>query len=185
MKTLLMSKLLREIVIILALAAVIYGLLYFIIQGVPVTGSSMMPNLAASGQRVLVNKTAYWFAEPQRGDIITFHPPEEWPNPRHLPFIKRVIGLPGETVYIIEGKIYLNESTEPLDEPYIGMPFTYSMALVTIPEDSYFVLGDNRNISEDSHIYGTISRQSIIGKAWLSYWPFSLWGRVANYSFPE
>ncbi|MBN1367304.1 MAG: signal peptidase I [Dehalococcoidales bacterium] len=181
-----MKNYLREVLIIVVLAAVIYGLLFFVIQGVPVLGSSMEPNLASHGQRVLVVKAAYWFGhDPERGDIITFKPPEDWPNPKSLPFIKRVIGLPGDTIRIINGKIYLNDSTEPLDEPYIERSFTYSMAKVTIPEGCYFVLGDNRDISEDSHMYGTIFRKSIIGKAWFSYWPFSLWGTVANYHFPD
>jgi signal peptidase I len=180
-----MKKFLREKLIVLVLAAVIYLLLQFVIQGVPVTGSSMVPNLAASGQRVLISKAAYWFHEPERGDIITFKPPADWPNSRNLDFIKRVIGLPGETIEIRDGQIFLNGSTEPLMEPYIHMPFTYSMALITVPADCYFVLGDNRNISEDSHLYGTILRKSIIGKAWLSYWPVNLWGTVANYRFPN
>ena len=181
-----MKTFLRETLIVILLAAVIYGLLYFVIQGVPVQGSSMEPNLASSGQRVLIGKCAYWFQEPKRGDIITLHPPADWPNPRKLPFIKRVIGLPGETVEIRNGQIFINGDTTPLNEPYIMKErFTYSMALVKIPADSYFILGDNRNISEDSHLYGVIPRKNIIGKAWLSYWPLSSWGAVANYRFPD
>jgi signal peptidase I len=181
-----MKNFLREALIIIVLAAVIYGLLFFVIQGVPVIGSSMEPNLAPSGQRVLIVKAAYWFGHgPQRGDIITFNPPEDWPNSRNLPFIKRVIGLPGETVEIKAGQVFINGNSTPLEEPYIEKRFTYSMPLLTVPENCYFVLGDNRDISEDSHSYGTISRKSIIGKAWLSYWPFRLWGTVANYNFAE
>jgi signal peptidase I len=180
-----MKTFLRETLIVLVLAAVIYLLLQFVIQGVPVIGSSMEPNLASSGQRVLISRCAYWFQEPQRGDIITLHPPQSWPNPKKLPFIKRVIGLPGETIEIRNGRIFINGASEPLDEPYIKESFTYSMALVKIPADSYFVLGDNRNISEDSHLYGVIPRKNIIGKAWFSYWPPSLWGAVANYHFPD
>ncbi len=181
-----MKNLLREAIIIIVLAAVIYGLLFFVIQGVPVLGSSMEPNLASSGQRVLIVKAAYWFGhEPQRGDIIVFQPPDDWPNARHLPFIKRVIGLPGDTVEIKAGQIYINDSEQALAEPYIKKSFTYSTMLITVPEDFYYVLGDNRDISEDSHLYGPISQDSIIGKAWLSYWPFRLWGTVANYRFAE
>ncbi len=178
-----MKTFLKEALIIIVLAAVIYGLLQFVIQGVPVLGSSMEPNLESSGERVLISRVVYWFHGPQRGDIITFHPPASWPNPPKLPFIKRVIGLPGDTVEIKSGKIYLNGSSQPLVEPYIKMPFTYSMAKIQVPAGQYFVLGDNRNISEDSHLYGTILRKTIIGKAWLVYWPPSLWGAVANYHF--
>ena len=91
-KILAMKAFIRETLIVLVLAAVIYLLLQFVIQGVPVQGSSMEPNLASSGQRVLIGRCAYWFSSPQRGDIITLHPPADWPNPRKLPFIKRVIG---------------------------------------------------------------------------------------------
>ncbi len=180
-----MKAFLRETLIILVLAAVIYLLLQFVIQGVPVIGSSMEPNLASSGQRVLIAKCTYWFGKPQRGDIVTLHPPADWPNPKKLPFIKRVIGLPGETVEIRNGQIFINGSAKPLVEPYIKEPFTYSTTLIKIPADSYFVLGDNRNISEDSHLFGVIPRKNIIGKAWLSYWPLSSWGAVANYHFPN
>jgi signal peptidase I len=139
-----MKNILREAVIIIVLAAVIYGLLFFV-----------------------------------------FQPPEDWPNSRHLPFIKRVIGLPGDTVEIKAGQIFINGNEQALAEPYVKKSFTYSTVLFTVPEDSYYVLGDNRDISEDSHLYGPISRESIIGKAWLSYWPVSLWGTVANYRFAE
>ncbi len=180
-----MKSFLKEALIIIFLAAVIYFLLQFVIQGVPVIGSSMDPTLAPNGQRVVVSPAAYWFNSPQRGDIITFHPPESWPNPKKLPFIKRVIGLPGETIEIRDGQIFIDGAESPLVEPYIKKPFTYSISRVEIPADSYFVLGDNRDLSEDSHIYGVISRKSIIGKACFSYWPPSLWGLVANYSFAD
>ncbi len=119
-----MKTFLKEALIIIVLAAIIYGLLQFVIQGVPVLGSSMEPNLESSGERVLISRVVYWFHGPQRGDIITFHPPASWPNPPKLPFIKRVIGLPGDAVEIKSGKIYLNGSAQPLVEPYIKMPFT-------------------------------------------------------------
>lgn len=180
-----MKGFLREALIVVFFAAVIYLLLQFVIQGVPVIGSSMEPNLASSGQRVLISPAAYWFQSPQRGDIITFNPPESWPNPKKLPFIKRVIGLPGETIEIRQGRVFIDGAETPLDEPYVEKTFTYSVPEIEIPADSYFVLGDNRNISEDSHLYGVILRKSIIGKAWLSYWPPSLWGLVPSYSYAD
>ena len=142
-----------------------------------------------SGQRLLVSRVAYWFGDPARGDIITFHPPYPT-SPSSKPYIKRVIGLPGETVEIKSGKVYING--ELLNEPYIeARSFTYSMPAIVVPEDSYFVLGDNRNVSDDSHQWInnanhwiSIPRDSIIGKAWLSIWPPSRWGSAPNYQFP-
>ncbi len=173
----------REALITLGLAALLYVGLTFIVQNSPVLGSSMEPTLRESGQRLLVSRVAYWFGEPQRGDIITFNPPEDWANPTGRPFIKRVIGLPGETVEIKNGKVYING--EPLDEPYLdsSQPMTRTMPAMTVPPGYYFVLGDNRNVSEDSSYYReAIPRSSIIGKAWLSIWPPGTWGLAPNYS---
>lgn len=181
----------REALITLVLAAALYIILQFVVQNSPVLGSSMEPTLQESGQRLLVSRAAYWFSEPQRGDIITFHPPPPT-DPKSKPYIKRVIGLPGETVEIKSGKIYINGGPEPLNEPYIDPKlFTYTMPVIKVPPDCYFVLGDNRNVSDDSHWWInnsqhwiTIPRANIIGKAWLSIWPPSKWGLAPNYRFP-
>lgn len=138
----------------------------------------MYPSLE-NGQQLIVSRVAYYVHAPQRGDILTLNPPVKSTRP----FVKRVIGLPGETVDIKKGKVYIDGVL--LDEPYIEESFTYSMAAVTIPEGEYFVLGDNRDISEDSHIFGPISRKSIIGKAWLSVWPFDRFGLAPNYDFSQ
>jgi signal peptidase I len=177
------KTIIREIAITLGLALVLYLGLTFLVQNSPVIGSSMEPSLMVSGQRLLVSRVTYWIHAPQRGDIITFHPPKGWYNPTGRPFIKRIIGLPGETVEIKNGKVYVNGT--PLDEPYLdpNTPMTRTMAPVTVPENCYFVLGDNRNVSEDSSYYReTISRSSIIGKTWLSIWPPGAWGLAPNYS---
>ena len=170
----------REILVMLALAAVIFLVLNTITQTSIIQYSSMQPTLDV-GQRVVINKVVYYFHEPERGDIIIFHPPTN-PDPKTPPFIKRIIGLPGDIVEVKEGAVYINDS--PLDEPYIKDPPLYTLPALKIPENNYFVLGDNRNNSNDSHNGWTVPRQSIIGKAWLSILPPSKWGVISNYPLP-
>ena len=134
------------------------------------------------GQQILVIKVAYSLHEPERGDVIIFHPP-----PPHslqaTPFIKRIIALPGDTVEIKNGSVYVNGLQ--LDEPYIKEPPNYTFPRYKIPGNNYFVLGDNRNNANDSHTGWTVPRQNIIGKAWLSIWPPGKWGVVNNYPLQE
>jgi signal peptidase I len=122
----------------------------------------------------VVNKLGYRLHEPQRGDIIVFRDPRS--SDRKL--IKRVIGLPGEMLEIRQGQVIIDE--QQLYEPYIQDPGHYSQAATQIPSDQYFVLGDNRNNSSDSHNWGTLPSDEIVGKAWLSYWPPALWGVVPH-----
>jgi signal peptidase I len=178
------KTIIKETLITLGLAIVLYIGLTFLVQNSPVIGSSMEPTLQVSGQRLLVSRVTYWFHDPQRGDIITFHPPANWYNPTGRPFIKRIIGLPGDTVEIHDSTVYVNDI--PLDEPYLdpSQPMTRTMAAVIVPDGYYFVLGDNRNVSEDSsHYRECIPRSSIIGKAWLSIWPPGTWGIAPNYTW--
>lgn len=168
---------LKEALITLGLALVIYFLLQFVVQFKPVSGSSMEPTFAEKGDRVIISRVLYLFHEPERGDIITFKPPFK----SSRDYIKRVIGLPGETVEIKKGKVYIDGQL--LDEPYIIESFTYSEEAVTIPEDFYYVLGDNRDNSSDSHIWGMLPKENIVGKVWFCYWPPSMWGLAPNYSF--
>jgi len=131
------------------------------------------------GERLLVNKVVYHFHEPERGDVIILHPPL---NPEAV-YIKRLIALPGDTVEVKTGAVYVNGSK--LDEPYIKEPPTYTFHQKKIPENEYFVLADNRNNANDSHKGWTVPRQNIIGKAWLSFWPPGEWGLVPRYSLQE
>jgi signal peptidase I len=134
---------------------------------------SMQPTLYA-GNFIVVNKLAYLLGTPGRGDIIIFRYP---PDPEHEPpYIKRVIGLPGDEVRIENGKVYVNEI--PLSEPYISAPPRYEDRW-TVPEDALFVLGDNRNASSDSHSWGMVPMENVIGKAEVVYWPPDAW-RVLN-----
>jgi len=169
---------LREILGTILLAVVVFLLLQASVQSFIVVGASMEPGLH-NEQRLLVSKVTYFFHEPEWGDVIVFHPP----NSQRGDYIKRIIALPGDTVEVKMGVVYVNGS--PIDEPYIKDQPSYSLHPQTIPENSYFVLGDNRNNSNDSHNGWTVPRQNIIGKAWLSIWPPRQWGLVTSYSLAE
>jgi len=175
-----MRAFLREILIIIIVAIGIFFLLQTTLQSFVVVGASMEPAFE-QGQRLLVNKAVYRFREPQRGEVIVFHPPS---NQRD-DYIKRIIALPGDTVKIKKGVVYVNDSK--LSEPYINVedPPKYSLRQQTIPDNNYFVLGDNRNNSNDSHKGWTVEDEAIIGKAWLSIWPPNQWGLVAHYPLQE
>jgi len=180
LKKILKSKSFWENVFIVIFAVVLFIGLRLTIQDYEVTSSSMENTLQVS-ERVLVNKLAYKFGTPQRGDIIVFHPP--FPSP--APFIKRVIGLPGEKVEISDGTVTVvkaDGSIMILNEPYIKQPPNYNYTGIVIPANEYFVLGDNRNNSEDSHTGYLVSRSALIGKAWLCVWPPHFWGLARNYS---
>lgn len=165
----------RQVLAVVLIAVGVFFLLRVTIQSFVVVGSSMEPNLE-DGQRLLVNKVVYDLRQPQRGEVIVFQPP----TGRSVDFIKRIIGLPGDTVEIKDGAVYINDSA--IDEPYIKAAPSYTMAKEKIPDGEYFVLGDNRNNSNDSHSWGPLPEQNIIGKAWLSIWPP---GSIPQYNFQE
>lgn len=178
-----MKGFVRDILITVIVAAAIFVGLQTTVQSFIVDGPSMEPNFH-NGQRVVANKIIYKLHEPTRGDVIIFRSP----NYRQGDLIKRVIGLPGESVEIRDGTVFVHKidgSVLRLDEPYITSPARSDFTGGKIPEDSYFVLGDNRNNSDDSRRGWLASRQDIIGKAWLSTWPPDQWGLVANYPFQE
>lgn len=168
-------KIIRDILITIAIAAVMYIVLISVIFPYEVQQTSSVPNIMP-GDRIIAVKAAYLFSKPQRGDIIVCHSPIQ-----HEDLIKRIIGLPGETVEVKDDAVYINGV--PLNEPYIKTPPTYTMAMVTVPAGNYFILGDNRNVSEDSHLGWFLPRNDIIGKAWLIYWPPGRWGLSPNYHF--
>ena len=173
-----MKAFLREILITLALAAVLCFAVQASFQTFGVFMSSMEPNFQ-EGQRLLVNKAVYFFGEPQRGDVVIF----KAPGNQNGDYIKRLIALPDDTVEVKEGGVYVNGTK--LDEPYIKNPANYSLEEQVIPENYYFVLGDNRNNSDDSHTGWLVPRENMIGKAWLFTWPPAKWGFVPNYSLEE
>jgi signal peptidase I len=171
-------KILREVGITILIAVAVFVALQLNVQSYTVVMSSMEPNFH-DGECIMVNKVSYRSSSPQRGDVIVFDPPFE----SSYPFIKRVIGLPGETVEIKEGKVFINGT--PLDEEYIMAPPNDPMSAREVPDNEYFVLGDNRNNSTDSSKGWTVARDNIIGKAWFIYWPPDKWGIVKHYSYPE
>lgn len=173
-----MKAFFREIAITVALALAIFFLLRFTIDTVIVVGISMEPSFH-SGQRVLVSKVSYRIHEPERGDVIIFSPA----NGEDKDLIKRIIARPGDTVEIKDGAVYVNGTK--LKEPYIQSPPSYHMKEQKVPEKKYFVLGDNRNQSNDSHNGWVVPRQNIIGKAWVSIWPPPKWGPVPQYSLSD
>lgn len=154
-----------------------YIFVTFIAQNAIVSGDSMLPTLK-DGDVMLVNKVIYRIAEPQKGDVIAFNFNDNGVNKR---FIKRVIGQPGDTIDIRDGSVYVND--EELKEPYVhvvtmeGTAYAYPY---TVEEDSFFVLGDNRNRSRDSRdsSVGTVSGEQIIGKAKLRLWPITRIGFI-------
>jgi signal peptidase I len=166
----------RELAETILLTLVIFFMIRFAIENYRIEGYSMEPNFR-DGQFLLINKVQYLFGHPERGDVIVFHYPA---NPKKN-YIKRVIGLPGERVEIKEGKIVVDGVT--LDEPYPYNFADYDWGPVTVGADEYFVLGDNRPESSDSHSWGMLPAKNIVGKAWVSYWPPTDWGVVREYSF--
>ncbi len=173
-----LKKILRDVGITILIAIAIFAFLRVSFQGYMVRGSCMLPGIE-NQDWVMVSKASYFSSDPQHGDIIILKPP----IPANHPFIKRVIAVPGDTIEVKDGKVYLNDIA--LTEPYVSDPPRYTLPAREIPEGEYFVLGDNRNSADDSHIWGTVPGENIIGKAWFIYWPLERWGGAGNYNCPE
>lgn len=141
-------------------------IIIFLYQPVEVQGTSMLPGLQDQ-ERIFINKFVYKFETIQRDDVVVFH----YPIDPTKSYIKRVIGVPGDHVRIREGQVYVNG--KPLGEPYVPAQYfdIRSMGEITIPANSYFVLGDHRSMSNDSRDFGPVGKQYIYGKAVLVYWP--------------
>lgn len=168
------QSILRDIVETLLLTLVIFLVVNTLTGRYQVRGSSMETSLH-SGQYLIVSKIHYMLGEPQRGDIVVFEPP----NGSYEDYIKRIIGLPGETVEARQGAIWIDGYR--LGEPYAArIPYSGTWVL---GDDEYFVLGDNRPNSSDSHTWGTLPRENIVGKAWVCYWPPQYWGGVPHHQF--
>jgi signal peptidase I len=161
----------REVAETIVLTVIIFFLIQTVVRNFRVVGTSMSPNLHNS-QYLIVDKISYRLGEPQRGDVIVFEPP----NRPGEDYVKRVIGRPGELVEIKNGQVFIN--SDPLDEPYVVYAASYSMSPRRVGSDELFVLGDNRNSSSDSHNWGMLSQEKVVGKAWVSYWPPDQWGVI-------
>ncbi len=163
---------LRDLALSLVIAVV---LIVFIYQPVKVEGTSMMPSLTDQ-ERIFINKFTYrlGLGAIERGDMVVF----SFPQDPSKSYIKRVIGLPGDSVEIDRGDVIVNG--KPLNEPYVPEEYRdrQSMDSLVIPPDKYFVLGDHRSSSNDSRAWGFVGRQNIYGKAVFVYWPFDKIGRL-------
>jgi len=159
---------LRDIFISIAIAAVVIVFLY---QPVKVEGTSMLPQLVDE-ERIFVNKFLYNFDEIHRGDVVVF----KFPVDPTKSYIKRVIGLPGDTIEVVDGEVKIN--AEPYRESYVLKRYrdrgTYPR--VVVPEGEYYVLGDHRSTSNDSRTWGTVAHAYVTGKAVFSYWPLERFG---------
>lgn len=159
---------LKEFISIVVIAFVLSMVLRtWFIEGRIVPTESMVPTIQVQ-DRFLVDKLSCRFKNPQKGDIIVFRPPEE--IKAQDDFVKRLIAVPGDKVEIKQGRLYVNN--QPLQEPYVKEKMSYEFGPVIVPPNSYFVMGDNRNNSFDSHLWGAwLTRDHIIGKALFIYWP--------------
>ena len=182
----------REIIEAVTLAAIVFLLLQTTVRNFKVDGSSMDPTLV-HGQYLLVNRLVYlnvemgrlstiipfWNVEvessrhaihpPRRGEIIVFEFPDKNPNNPRKDFVKRVVGLPGETIRIHHGEVLVDEQL--LDEPYLTENGRSNSHEITLGEGEYYVLGDNRNHSSDSRAWGVVPKENVKGKVWMVYWP--------------
>lgn len=166
---------LHLLVIALCLALLIR---MFVAEPRYIPSDSMLPTLEM-GDRLVVEKISYRFHPPATGDIIVFDPPQKLQvlgYAKDQAFIKRVIGEPGQIVSIGDRQVYLN--AEPLQEDYIAEPPAYSWGPERVPENEFFMMGDNRNDSNDSHVWGFLPQQNIIGRARFRFWPLSRIGFV-------
>jgi signal peptidase I len=167
-------RLLKEVLLTVLIALLMYFALQMTIKSFRVFNISMLPTIQP-GDQIIVSKIAYKSNTPQRGDIIVFY------STRHNEdLIKRVIAVPGDIVEIKGGNVFINHVK--LNEPYIYEAPRYIVYEYVVPENNYFVLGDDRNNSDDSHNGWTVPLKAIVGKAWLMYWPLDRVQFVGSYS---
>jgi len=161
----------RDLAVALGLAIVVMIFLY---QPVKVEGTSMNP-LLSDQERIFINKFIYRFEPIERGDVVVFW----YPLDRSKSFIKRVIGLPGDTIEIQSGRLFVNG--KELQEPYVPASYLDGSSLLprVLPPNNYFVMGDHRDSSNDSRMFGSVPRQYIYGKAVFAYWPVDHFGSLS------
>lgn len=153
---------------LLLLAVLLRG---FVVRPHLIISNSMEPTLTG-GDRLVVDLLSYRFHPPRAGDVVIFQPPPELVRSGHLrehASIKRVIALPGQEVRVRDGQVFVDGV--PLQEPYIAAAPGYQWGPARVPADMLFVLGDNRNVSSDSHVWGVLPRRQVTGRAWLRFWP--------------
>jgi signal peptidase I len=143
-----------------------------------IPSDSMVPTLQV-GDRLVIEKISYRLHPPEFGDIVVFDPPQQLQDQgysKDQAFIKRIIGRPGQTIEVKNGTVYLDN--RPLQESYIAEAPNYRLPSVTVPEGMFFVMGDNRNNSNDSHVWGFLPQDYILGRAWVRFFPFDRLGKV-------
>jgi signal peptidase I len=178
-------SLVLELVQVLAISlAIIIPVRYFLVQPFYVKGASMEPSFW-DHEYLIIDELSYRFKQPQRGDIVVFRYPAD---PKQF-FIKRIIGLPGETIEVAGGQIKIYNDKNPngavLDEKmYLDQDYTAMTRTATLKNDEYFVLGDNRIASLDSRLFGPIKREMIVGKVWLRGWPLENWKVFDEVQYP-
>ena len=161
------KSMIRELLETVISAGVIaFIIITFIGQVTVVRGASMEPTLH-NNERLIANKISYRFESPKRSEILIFKPPLEIKRN----YIKRIIGIPGDKIEIIKGEIYLNDNK--LEENYIEYESYEDLSAVLVPDDSFFVLGDNRSNSSDSRYWGFVPRKNVVGKALVIFWPLN------------
>lgn len=159
----------RDYIFLIALAFILaFFMNKFVYANAEVPTGSMMP-IVQPDDRLIVNRLSYLFAEPKRGDIVMF----AFPDNEKENYLKRIIGLPGEKIEIKKGLVYVNDSKEPLSEPYLNDPPNGDYGPYNVPEGCYFMLGDNRDISKDARQWENkfVKKEKIVGKALLRYYP--------------
>lgn len=162
--------LIESLEVILIALVIVAPIRYFVFQPFIVEGASMTPALQDSDY-LIVDELSYRFRNPKRGEIIIFRYPK---NPNRK-FIKRVIGMPGETITHQQGHVVVIEDNQKkvLQEPYLSQPYDYSFSAINLEDNEYFMIGDNRNFSYDSRRWGPITRSNIVGRFLLRVWPVS------------
>lgn len=164
-----MQEIWEWVKIIVSAAAIAFVLNTFIIANSEVPSGSMETTIM-TGDRVIGSRLSYKFEEPKRGDIAIFR----FPDNEKIYYVKRVIGLPGDTIDIVDGKVYLNGSSEPMDEPYIREPMIPEAPMhYEVPEGCYFMMGDNRNYSLDARRWENtyVKKEKIVAKVLFRYYP--------------
>lgn len=163
----------REVVETVGLAVIIFLIIRIGIQNYRIEGQSMEPNFH-DGEYLIVNKLAYRLGEYERGDVIVF----QYPNDPSKDYIKRIIGLPGDTVEIRDGQLFVNNTQ--IEEPYLHMPNTRDEPPTVVEAGHLYVMGDNRPASSDTRSWGQLGQNFVIGQAWLAIWPFDTAGLVKH-----
>jgi signal peptidase I len=161
------KSMIRELLETVISAGIIaFIIITFIGQVTVVRGASMEPTLH-DNERLIANKISYRFETPERSEIIIFRPPLGIKRN----YIKRIIGIPGDKIEIAKGEIYLND--KKLEEPYVKNRSYENMPPTIVPDNSFFVLGDNRPNSSDSRYWGFVPRKNVVGRAWVVFWPLN------------